>query len=358
MSVAYVFCHGLNGNGRYDKKYDKKPYWGGKSGDVVATLRDLGYDAYAASVAPQGSAWDRACELYAQIAGAKADYGAAHSRAYNHERFGRDFSGDPLIPMWDEDTRLVLIGHSFGGVTVRLLAELLANGSEAERAAVPEGDLSQLFAGGMGERVRAIVTLAAPSNGTTAYDMAADANFDTKQVKVPLKYKTMDRLVRSKTKIKRDGRDPRDWADFDMFIDNAQAINAKISVLPHVYYFSMACDVTMPGEGDVRMPDSAVIEPLFFKSALLMGCYSGTTKGGRLINDEWHANDGMVNAVSARAPFGDPQQPFERVNVAKGTWNVMPDMRANHSFFQGGYFKRQDPLPFFQDLVKLIASLD
>ena len=61
-----------------------------------------------------------------------------------HERLGRDFSSCPLIPTWSDDTRLVLIGHSFGGATVRLLSELLAHGDEQERAATAPSYLSQL----------------------------------------------------------------------------------------------------------------------------------------------------------------------------------------------------------------------
>ena len=43
----------------------------------MAFLREKGYDCHAASVSPTGSAWDRACELYAQLAGKRTDYGAA-----------------------------------------------------------------------------------------------------------------------------------------------------------------------------------------------------------------------------------------------------------------------------------------
>ena len=50
---------------------------------------------------------------------------------------------------------------------------LLANGSAEERDATLAGELSPLFAGGMGERVRAVVTLAAPSDGMTAYEAEA-----------------------------------------------------------------------------------------------------------------------------------------------------------------------------------------
>lgn len=356
--VTYVFCHGLNGSGQYDEDYAKDPYWGSSSGDVVAKLRDHGYEAFAASVAPQGSAWDRACELYAQIAGTKTDYGMAHSQEFNHQRFGVDFTGRALIPTWDDNTRLVLIGHSFGGATIRLFGELLANGSELERGTTPVEGISPLFQGGMGNRIHAIVTLAAPTNGTVAYDMAQDPAFNAKHVKVPLRSTILDLLVKSRTKIKADGRDERDYASFDMLLDNAQALNARISLQPDVYYLSVACDATLPGKDGARVPDPSVMEPLFNKSSILIGCYSGKTKAGCVIDDTWHANDGLVNTVSARAPFGDPQKPLDHDNVEKGIWNVMPDIHANHSFFQGGYLKKQDPFPFFQDLMELLSGLD
>ena len=118
--IEFIFVHGLAGWGSYEKTYRRMPYWGLRGGDLIAFLRKQGFRAYAASVAPAGSAWDRACELYAQLAGLITDYGAAHSTEYRHKRFGRDFSGRPLIPEWGQDTRLVLLGHSFGGTRKRL----------------------------------------------------------------------------------------------------------------------------------------------------------------------------------------------------------------------------------------------
>lgn len=355
--IAYVFCHGLNGTGQYDEQYQKKPYWGGASGDVVAEWRAQGFDAYAASVAPQGSAWDRACELFAQIAGTRTDYGTAHSKEYGHSRVGRDFCGNALIPSWDDDTRLVLIGHSFGGATIRLFAELLANGSQAEREATAPEDLSPLFAGGMADRIRAIVTLAAPTNGTTAYELGRDPSFDAKKVRIPLRYKLLDRLVKRSTRIREDGRDRRDWANYDMLIDNAQALNRRISTLPNVYYLSVACDGTTAGSDGIRTPDRALIDPLFVKTSTLMGCYSTTTAGGCVVDESWHANDGLVNTVSAHAPFDAPQRPFDKDDVQKGVWNVMPDLRADHGFFSGGYMLKQDPHPFFRDLLEVLEGL-
>ena len=357
-ALTFVFCHGLNGTGEYDDQYERQPYWGGSSGDVVAEWRAQGHVARAASVSPQGSAWDRACELYAQLAGVRTDYGVAHSREYRHARFGRDFTGQQLIDAWDDDTRLVLIGHSFGGATIRLFGELLANGSEEERCAAPREDLSPLFMGGMAERIAAIVTLAAPTNGTTAYDLTHDRAFDATRVKVPLRYRLWDRILKSHTKIKADDRDSRDWASFDMMIDNARALNQRISTLPHVYYLSVACDATKPGEGGTRVADRRLMDPLFMRTGMLMGSYGGTTKAGFVVDDSWHANDGLVNTVSAHAPVGAPQKPLERTNIVRGVWNVMPDLRADHGYFQGGFVKKQDPHPFFRELLELLLDLD
>ena len=80
-----VFVHGLGGWGDYDTANDVAPYWGMTTGSLLAYLESEGYDCYAASVGPISSAWDRACELYAQLTGTTVDYGAAHAAAHNHD---------------------------------------------------------------------------------------------------------------------------------------------------------------------------------------------------------------------------------------------------------------------------------
>jgi triacylglycerol lipase len=90
----------------------------------------------------------------------------------------------------------------------------------------------------------------------------------------------------------------------------------------------------------------------------MMGCYSGTTAAGCVVDDGWHANDGLVNTLSARAPLGAPQKPFDRSDIERGVWNVMPDLHADHGFFQGGFIKKRNPQPFFQDLLEILTSLE
>ena len=237
--AEYIFVHGLSGWGSYDKAYKRMPYWGMLGGDLMNDLRAQGFSCYAASVSPEGSAWDRACELYAQLTGTLTDYGKAHSERCGHERFGPDFTGRPLIPDWEAGRKLVLLGHSFGGATVRLFSELLANGDEAEREAAEAGELSSFFLGGQGQRLRALVTLAAPTNGTTAYDLHQDESFDAGAVKVSRWDSFWGNFFSNRKQAEPDGRSEDDYAAFDMHIDNALAMNARIAPLPQVYYFAV-----------------------------------------------------------------------------------------------------------------------
>ena len=229
--LQYIFVHGLSGWGRYDKTYRFAPYWGTRNGDLMEYLGGEGYRCHAASVDPIGSAWDRAwdraCELYAQLTGSVVDYGAEHSARCNHDRFGTDYSDNPLIPDWNAGGKIVLLGHSFGGATVRLFAEILASGSAAEQAASPD-DLSPFFLGGQGDRLHALVTLAAPTNGTTAYDLTDDPSFDPASVNVPKSELLMGKLFDGGSGKERDERIEDDFAAYDMHIDNALALNATI----------------------------------------------------------------------------------------------------------------------------------
>ena len=94
---------------------------------------------------------DRACELYAQIAGAKTDYGYWHALYNNHSRFGPDYTGIGFVPTWGESDKIHLIGHSMGPMTNMFLLNYLRNGLASETAApYPAGEppVSEFFTGG------------------------------------------------------------------------------------------------------------------------------------------------------------------------------------------------------------------
>ncbi len=305
-NYPYVFVHGLMGWGHYDAQYKLMPYWGMFGGELLKKLDSNGFDCYAASVAGTASAWDRACELYAQLTGTVTDYGKAHSEEHGHERFGKDFTGKALIPEFDAENKINLLGHSFGGATIRVFATLMSEGDEAERNATPENEISPLFTGGKANFIHSLTTLAAPSNGTTAYSAPAE---------------------------------DKDTAAYDMYIDNALALNEKMVTDENTYYFAIPCSATTKQEDGTYRADKKIMEGMFQSSADEMGAYTGVTAGGFVFGEEWLENDGLVNTISAMAPTSAPSATYEEGNVVPGVWNVMPTYRGDHMSLQGGMMK-------------------
>ncbi len=308
-NYPYVFVHGLMGWGSYDFYYDLMPYWGMFNGDLLGYLNRLGYDCCSASVAPNSSAWDRACELYAQLTGTVVDYGKEHSERCGHERYGEDFGGKALIENWDAKNKINLLGHSFGGATIRVFASLMAEGSEAEMEATAENDISPFFTGEKADWIYSMTALAAPHNGTTAYG------------------------------FKDDYPENADTAAYDMFIDHALELNKTIVTDKDTYYFSIPCSATEKNENGTYSPDKKKMEILFVSSSEEMGKLTGTTTGGYVIDESWLENDGLVNTNSAAAPSSAPSKQYEEGNVVKGTWQIMPVYEGDHMSLQGGLLK-------------------
>lgn len=354
-NYKYIFVHGLSGWGSYDKQYKFMPYWGMFGGDLIKYLNEQGFECYAASVAPTGSAWDRACELYAQLAGKVVDYGKAHSERCHHERYGTDFSKTPLIDKWDSENKINILGHSFGGATVRLFSELMANGSKEEQEATDPDAISELFTGGKADRIYSIVTLAAPHNGTTAYNIDADA--DKPQNFKERVQSFLSSLVSVASKDNDDGRIQSDNASFDMNIDNALALNKTISTLENVYYFSVPCSSSIKADDGTYYPDESKTENLYVKSAKLMGKYTGVTENGYVIDESWQQNDGLVNTISAKAPFNAPSKDYDEKDITTGVWNIMPVYDGDHMSLQGGMFKKNDVKEYYVNMLSMINSL-
>ena len=363
--LQYIFVHGLSGWGSYDDQYKWLPYWGMLGGELTGYLTEQGFPAYAASVDPEGSAWDRACELYAQLAGTVVDYGKEHSGRCGHERFGRDYSSEPLIPDWDEGGKLVLIGHSFGGVTVRLFAGLLADGSAEEQAATDPEELSDFFRGGAGDRIHALVTLAAPTNGTTAYDMNFDPSFAPDSAEASKNdersggiFSAPDGEDETEEGSREGGRVDYDVAAYDMFIDNALALNERIPTLPGTYYFAVPCSATEENADGNQVPIRSMMESRFRETSTRMGSYSGVTAGGFVIDDSWKENDGLVNTVSAMAPIGAVSEDYEPgMEPVPGIWYVMPVHKGDHMSLLGGMMKMNNVRPFYLELLEMIDGL-
>lgn len=361
-NYTYVFVHGLSGWGSYDSVYKIMPYWGMFGGDLMKYLNDKGFECYAASVAPNHSAWDRACELYAQLTGNVVDYGKAHSEECHHDRYGTDYTGRALIPSFSSEDKINLLGHSFGGATVRLFASIMEKGVQAEIDATDENELSDFFKGGKGDWIYSITALAAPHNGTTAYNVGTedvpedkDENaFDKAMTEIENK---LSNLIGSATGGQSDERISKDYASYDMYIDNALKLNEEILTLETAYYFSIPCNMTEKQENGTYAPNEKRMEKLFVSSSKAIGAYTGETAGGYMLDESWQMNDGLVNTISATAPFNAPSKDYDSSNVTKGVWNVMPIYNGDHMSLQGGMTKINDVKDLYVEHLSMINSL-
>ena len=372
----FVFVHGLMGWGDRSMLDPIVPYWGMTTGNLMKYLTSKGYESYAAQVGPLSGAWDRACELYAQLTGTTVDYGAAHSAEKGHERYGITYE-TPLFEGWSAEKKVNLIGHSFGGATTRMLLELLANGSEAEVAAAKAAGtkVSPLFEGGKGDWVYSLTAVAAPHNGTTfietcdistkvvtdfIYNFGASLGFTKLKGVYDLQlehfgiYRQEDEtdlqyLVRVLNSS--DFMSHNDNAIYDLTIDNALKINDGIEMQKNVYYFSVCGDATHESAvSGNQVPDSSVFMLLKPFAAMMGKYYDETTAGGVYIDKTWLPNDGMVNVVSGLYPVNsqlkcvnaDGSQAFvvcdgyNKQDYASGIWNVLPTQPYDHLSIVGG----------------------
>ena len=350
-----VFVHGLLGWGARDALYRAVPYWGLAAGDVLGYLNACGYDCRAASVGIISSAWDRACELYAQLTGTTVDYGAAHAAEYGHARYGVTYD-KPLFEGWSADKKINLVGHSFGGATTRLFLEILTNGCPEEVAAAKAAGVepSPFFLGGKGDWVHSLTAIAAPHSGTTFIE----ANSDFTKLAADLTTAAAKALGLSSLKgvydfrldqfgIRRDPDEPLTTAALRMLAQNplpagdnafddlrpagARALNARIRTLPDTWYFSIPCCRTLPRLlTHDQKPDTAMT-PLLWPFSTAMG------RDGAGMPRGWLPNDGLVNTISARYPEGAPHTDFVPGRTPeRGVWQVLPVENLDHLAAIGG----------------------
>lgn len=358
----YVFVHGMMGWGQDKKLYNYLPYWGMITGNYIKKLNAAGYEAYAPSVAPLGSAWDRACELWAQLTGTTVDYGVAHSKEKGHNRFGMTFT-KPFVPNWNKDRSIHLLGHSFGGPTMRMFAELLENGSAAERAATPEDEISELFRGGHGDLLKSITSISGPFDGITfphampflvdtvmMYAIPAVASiignvgtghvYDFKMSQWGITaVEDGVRFKRDMLNLKaiRNFKKAKDNVFADIHINRAAELNSELHA-PNAYLFAVTGNGTKPNKDGNWVRDS-IMFPLFAPFASILGKFPDQTIAGVKIDEGWRMNDGIVPVETGRHPTTEPWCEFEDVNkkkIKKGIWHALPTAWGDHGTVIGG----------------------
>ena len=394
----FIFLHGLMGWGEKSDLDPIVPYWGMTTGNLMKYLNGKGYESYAAQVGPFSSAWDRACELYAQLTGTTVDYGIAHSAEKDHDRYGITYD-KPLFEGWSADKKINIIGHSFGGATSRLFLEILANGAPEEVAAAKAAgvEVSPFFEGGKGDWVYSLTAVSAPHNGTTFIEkcdistaVVTDMMYDIGATLGMTNFKGVYALQLEQFGIyqKPDETDMQyilrvindqkflshnDNAIYDLTIDNALKINDGIEIQDDVYYFSICGDDTHYSSlTGTEQPNADMLILLKPFGQMMGGYYNKYTAGGFYIDKSWLPNDGMVNVVSGLYPFDSNQQclkangskgyvmydGYSKKNFEPGIWNVLPPHPYDHLSAVGGMLSNttSNVRRLYLDLIDNVVS--
>ncbi len=335
-----VFIHGMGGWGPEDLG-GRYPYWGD-------ALRQLGepFDVHEAKCGPISSLHDRACEVFAQIKGARIDYGEAHSNEMGHARFSRDFTRRGFLPIWSAQNPVVLVGHSAGAPTALLLQKLLAEDFWG--------------VGSNAHWVEGIVSIAGALNGSTlAYNLCNDETGRLQarpSAVVGAGLALLARVLRIGSPPLFDlhldqwiGPDASDRSAFgrfaasddnllhDMTLHGARRTLERCATFDESYYLSLvACATTpqrrLPFLPMVERPDLAMIVRQPFGGLYM--CHRGEFAEppidgwgeGELTMEQWRANDGAVNTISQRYPFLAGEHPvggegvFSNMRLAPGSW--------------------------------------
>ena len=384
-----IFVHGFLGWGSEDDIDKVIHYWGAtRNRDLLAHLREEGFECYNPSVGPFNGVWDRACELYARLMGGRVDYGKVHSEKYGHERYGRTYPG--ILKDWGtpgNHAKINLVGHSFGGQTVRMFAELIANGSEAERNGTPEEELSGLFKGGNANMIHTVTTLSGVNNGTTYDDLHGQKGMkrvtkilldhivrvgDSKYMKFKdyhmEQWKLMDDPDKNEKFHLRSSRDSYkqvhnfldnefDNIGYEMSLEGMAEINEHIQPSANMYYFARRACRTHEDRRGNQVPDNDM-SAFCDLAGFLSGKYRNDDLKKYGFSEEWLPNDGFVNTVGLSAPLNEPFIDWNpTVQIRPGIWYNMPVEDKDHMSWMGFGEKTTELYRYYENMLNLFRFL-
>lgn len=348
-----VMVHGLFGWG--NNELFGINYWGGKN-----SLKDLltknGYQVFTPTVGSISSNWDRACELYAYLKGGTVDYGEEHSKKEGHSRYGRTYPGvyPELGTAGPNGIRKIhLIGHSMGGETIRVFAQLLENGDPNE-ITYNKADISPLFSGNH-HWIDSITTIATPHDGSQEDEkqcnleplchqffaaIASNAGvidstnpcFDFRMDQWGLKKQpneSCDSYIHRvfSSNIWNETKDISIW---DLSQEGAKELNSWVKAQDDIYYFSISCVDTHKDLLTGHQVPNINMNPLMIKSSIFMGQYTNFTPGKVQVDSSWWRNDGIVSVRSAIAPHEGSTDKIAIYNPVslpqKGVWSYMGEI--------------------------------
>ncbi|GJE85878.1 alpha/beta hydrolase fold-containing protein [Phanerochaete sordida] len=339
-----------------------------------------------ASIGPVSSLHDRACELYYTLKGGTVDYGAEHSQASRHARYGR-YHSSGLYPEWSPEKPVHFIGHSMGGPTVTKLQWLLGSGFFG-KSETPDMVLSLVTVSSPFRGTQAVYTLGERTEGAPRVRPFSVGSFLTKGVHIAsylsphmpsfldmhadarsLSYMTT--TFREFTRLLRQSNwgESRDAAPFDVTFEAADLREANGEGLPYprTFYRSYAASMTSVDAATTKsdkpsMRYALLNPPLFvLSSAISSYDFSYIKPSPSVINvhhprrsrrssrsgpnrDALRANDGIVPVLSQWHPLNCsettcrhwprepavPQDFSDLPDPVPGLWDVFEVPDATH----------------------------
>lgn len=384
-----VLCHGFMGWGESDKIKTVFDYWGIGSKNVVKHLQAEGYEVHYPSLGPFASAWDRSCELWAYLFGGTVDYGKVHSERYHHKRYGRTYEHGAIEDLGKTEAhkKINILGHSFGGPTVKMFVELMCNGWEEEREATNPEDLSPLFRGGHGHLIHTMTTLDGVNNGTTLanivspkYDpivkgflmfmqpmentpMLRIFDFGNQQFGLGAYPDEVHGIGINPLKKTKEGMqayiDNRmDNIAYEMTVDLCARMNAVQGVAPNIYYFAQRGLVTHTGSDGKLHMDPKIMYPICLVPGKALCKIMPDNVQEIELDDSWWPHDGFVNLVGQSAPLNQPaEEGDENTDFRPGVWYNMKPRPIDHVFWMGLSGKTEDRFAAFDQMLDTYRRL-
>lgn len=377
-----IFVHGIMGFG--PTELGPLEYWG-SAFRVPAPL-----PRFEASVGPISSAHDRACELGAQIKGARVDYGAEHAAGAGHARFGRDYTGKGFVPDWGAGSPVHLVGHSLGSPTIRCLQHLLATdawgwGSDASWVA----SISTISGASNGSTLTYYFDVdessgrLKPENGITPIALILEALTTATGRFLEILYdfdlqhwgftrRPDETLIEYLVRV---AESPFFWGEdnaaYTLSLQGAYADNGAWPTYPDSFYFSYITEQT------TRALLTGYYYPDFLMNPAMLAfsTYIGrkrfvfppiATEG--FSSADWWENDGMVSTYSQQCPRTNGSHPvggpFDAATLpsqfARGRWYYSWERGMDHLDIciapQLTQFGRQRR--FYEGLLVRLAALD
>lgn len=388
-----ILIHGLLGWGE-NVLFDKlMPYWGfAPWKNIIPYLRENGYEVYYPNVGFFNCAWDRACEMWAFLMGGTVDYGKVHSEKSGHARYGRTYEKG-AIEDWGtpgDHEKINIVGHSFGGPTVKMFAEIITHGAEEEIAGTDPDDLSDFFKKDKAQKLHSVTTLSGVNNGTLLASFLGKKGMqifgafffdlcyllgDTPIVKIydaclnqwgatvptneqkgihirnPLKMRDVKRKYVSNF---------TDFIGTEMQFDTVQEdVNPYQVTDPKVYYFARTACMSHDRGDTKHLPDHGM-----YVGAMIFGFITGLWDNQFLkdkygLDATWYPNDGLVNVVGQRAPWNAPQTEWNPLNqkVKPGIWYNMPVEYKHHMSWMGCGMKKGEFFRYTKEMFDSFREL-